>query len=50
MQKSKFDITNENLYLVLMLFNDGKVPDAFIIPTVEWNKPDGMFGDRNYDK
>lgn len=32
MQKSKFDITNKNLYLALLIFNVGEMPDVFLIP------------------
>lgn len=50
MQKSKFDITNKNLYLALLLFEAGKLPDVFLIPAQAWEVPNEMFVDRNYDK
>jgi hypothetical protein len=49
-QKSKFDISNKNLYLTLLLFENGKSPDMFIIPSGVWEKPNEVFVDRNYDK
>lgn len=49
-QKSKFDISNKNLYLTLLLFENGRVPDMFIIPSGVWEKPNEVFVDRNYDK
>ncbi|TQR33624.1 DUF4365 domain-containing protein [Lysinibacillus sphaericus] len=50
MQKSKFDITNKNLYLALLIFSVGEMPDVFIIPTQAWEVPNEVFVDRNYDK
>jgi hypothetical protein len=50
MQKTKFNITNENVYVVLLLFNDGRLPDVFVLPASLWRNPDSMFVDRNYDK
>lgn len=50
MQKSKFDITNKNLYLVLLIFETGRLPDVFLIPAQAWEVPNEMFVDRNYDK
>ncbi|MDM8102374.1 MULTISPECIES: DUF4365 domain-containing protein [Oceanobacillus] len=50
MQKSKFDITNKNLYLTLLLFHSGKMPDVFLIPSAVWEIPDKIFVDKNYDK
>ncbi|MGE7091100.1 DUF4365 domain-containing protein [Lysinibacillus sp. NPDC048646] len=50
MQKSKFDITNKNLYLALLIFNVGEMPDVFLIPAQVWEVPNEIFVDRNYDK
>ncbi len=50
MAKSKFDISNKNLYLALLLFEDGKNPDIFLIPSKAWKVPNEVFVDRNYDK
>lgn len=50
MQKSKFDISNKNLYLTLLVFQDGKLPDIFLIPTEVWKSPNEVFVDRLYDK
>lgn len=49
-QKTKFDISNKNLYLTLLLFENGKNPDIFLIPSVVWEAPNEVFVDRNYDK
>lgn len=50
MQKSKFDITNKNLYLALLIFNVEKLPYVFLIPAQAWEVPNEMLVDRNYDK
>lgn len=49
-QKSKFDISNKNLYLTLLLFENGKSPDMYLIPSSVWEEPNEVFVDRNYDK
>ena len=50
MAKNKFDISNKNLYLTLLLFEDGKNPDIFLIPSAAWEVPNEVFVDRDYDK
>ncbi|QSO48370.1 DUF4365 domain-containing protein [Alicyclobacillus mengziensis] len=48
--KSKFDISNKNLYLTLLIFEHGKLPDIFLIPSQAWEVSNEVFVDRNYDK
>lgn len=50
MSKSKFGIENRNLYLTLLLFENGNSPDIFLIPSEAWKVPNEVFVDRNYDK
>jgi hypothetical protein len=51
MSKSKFDIRNRKIYLALLIFNPGKLPNIFLIPATTWQKPEvGAFVDRDYDK
>lgn len=50
MQKSKFDLDNKNLYLALLVFESGKLPDIFVIPAEAWKVPNEVFVDRRYDK
>lgn len=50
MQKSKFDINNKNLYLALLIFKQGNIPDIFLIPSEVWKVPNEIFVDRKYDK
>jgi hypothetical protein len=47
-QKSKFNLDNENLYLCLLIFNDGYLPEVFLIPSKTWKTPNAMFVDREY--
>jgi hypothetical protein len=50
MEKSKFDLDNKNLYLALLVFESGKLPDIFLIPAETWKVPNEVFVDRKYDK
>lgn len=50
MQKSKFDIANKDLYLILLVFKSGKLPDIFLIPSEAWKECNEVFVDRKYDK
>lgn len=50
MPKDKFDLENKNLYLMLLIFKNGKLPDVFLIPTEAWRIPNDVFVDRKYDK
>ena len=38
------------LILCLLNFQDGKLPDVYLIPTLEWKNPNGVLVDREYDK
>lgn len=49
-QKSKFNINNRNLYMALLIFKEGKMPDFFLIPSEAWKVPNDVFVDRDYDK
>ncbi len=49
-RKSNFDINDKNLYLMLLLFNNGELPDGFLIPAEVWKVPNEVFVDRKYDK
>ncbi len=49
-QKSKFNISNPNLYMALLIFKEGQMPDFFLIPSEAWKIPNEIFVDRNYDK
>lgn len=49
-QKSKFNISSPNLYMALLIFKEGLMPDFFLIPSKAWEVPNEVFVDRNYDK
>lgn len=49
-QKSKFNISNPNLYMALLIFKEGQLPEIFLIPSQAWEVPNEVFVDRNYDK
>lgn len=49
-QKNKFNIDNENLFLVLLIFKEGLLPEIFLLPSEIWKAPNDVFVDRKYDK
>jgi len=50
MQKVHFDITKENLYLVLLIFSENKMPDMFLIPAKTWGTPNKLFVGGDFGK
>lgn len=48
MRKAHFTPSN-SLYVALGLLEDGQEPQAFLVPSLVWTTPDGIFVDRNYD-
>ena len=49
MRKDKFNIKQENLLLILLLFEDGKLPKVYLIPSKEWEVQNDLFRDREYE-
>ena len=49
MQKEKWNIEDANIYLVLLLFEDGKLPDAYLIPALAWKTPSDLLCDKDYE-
>ena len=49
MQKEKWDILNPDYYLTLLLFEDDKLPEVYLIPATAWKTPDELLCDKNYD-
>jgi hypothetical protein len=47
-QKEKF-ILRENLYLVVVLFNEGNLPELFLIPSLAWRMPNQLIVSRDYE-
>ncbi len=48
-QKEKWDINNSDTYLILLMFEDGKMPDVFLIPAIAWRHPNELFCDKDYE-
>ncbi|MBP1765042.1 MAG: hypothetical protein H6Q65_2100 [Firmicutes bacterium] len=49
MQKEKWNIDNSNAYLVLLLFEDGILPEIYLIPATAWKTPNALFSDKDYE-
>ncbi|MDD4389554.1 MAG: hypothetical protein PHW03_01990 [Eubacteriales bacterium] len=49
MQKEKWNIEDPNTYLALLLFEDGKLPEAYLIPAMAWQTPNALLCDKDYD-
>ncbi len=45
-----FNIDNENLYLCLLIFEQGKLPDIFLIPAFAWKEVNELLKYRLYKK
>ncbi|MGH8427914.1 MAG: DUF4365 domain-containing protein [Gammaproteobacteria bacterium] len=48
MPKQKFVLSN-NLYLALGLLTEGKAPELFLVPSLVWEQPNGVFVSRDYE-
>ena len=50
MKQSNFDLSNDNLYLTLLIFEDNALPSIYLVPTTAWNnsKSSSIFVIRNY--
>ena len=40
----------ENLYLIVVLISNNKIPELFFIPSKEFENTNELFRDRNYNK
>jgi hypothetical protein len=49
MQKGKWDIQNPDYYLALLLFEDDKLPETYLIPARAWKTPNELLCDKDYD-
>lgn len=49
MQKEKWNIEDANVYLALLLFEDGKLPDAYLIPANAWKTPNALLCEKDYE-
>ena len=46
--QDKFDITNKNLFLAVVMFTDDQEPKAYLINAQEWNTPNDLIKFRTY--
>jgi len=49
MQKEKWDIESPTTYLSLLLFEDGKLPETYLIPATAWKNPNTLLCDKDYE-
>ena len=49
MQQEKFDLSNQTLHLILMIFEEDRLPNIYLISTNAWNDKNNMFIIRNFD-
>ena len=50
MPKEHFDAGDSGLYLCLLLFEQNRLPDLYLIPATAWQTANALFRDHNYDK
>ena len=48
MSKDKWNINNQNTFLILLLFTDDRMPDVYMIPAAAWKNPDALLSDKDY--
>ena len=48
MQKDKWNIFAPNIYLILLIFEDGSLPDGYLIPSAAWQFPNELLCDKYY--
>lgn len=49
MKQENFDLSSKTLYLALLIFEEDKLPNIYLVPTSAWNNENNMFVVRNYD-
>jgi hypothetical protein len=49
MTKKSWDIEQKNLHLILVIFDEDKTPDIFLIPATAWQDLNDLFRFRAYD-
>lgn len=50
MTKDHFDINDKYLYLCLLVFQQDKLPDMYLIAAGEWKNENDLLRNRDYDK
>ena len=49
MKKDKWDIDDENTFLILLIFEDNNMPRVYMIPSNAWKTPNGLLCDMDYE-
>ena len=49
MQKEKWNVDSPTTYLSLLLFEEGKLPEAYLIPATAWKNPNTLLCDKDYE-
>lgn len=49
MQKEKWNVESPTTYLSLLLFENGKLPEAYLIPATAWKNPNTLLCDKDYE-
>lgn len=49
-QKDKFNVEQNNLYMALVIFKNGCLPQIFLIPASAWKNENALLRNRNYEK
>jgi hypothetical protein len=50
MKKELFDVNNKDLYLCLLIFEQGRLPDLYLIAAEEWKNENELLRNRDYNK
>lgn len=50
MKKELFNVNNKDLYLCLLIFEQGRLPDLYLIAAEEWQNENDLLRNRDYDK
>ena len=48
MEKEKWNIEDPNTYLALLIFENGKLPEAYLIPAIAWKTPNKLLCDKDF--
>jgi len=48
MQKTKWNIDSSNTFLSLLLFEDARLPEIYLIPATAWKNPSDLLCDKDY--
>lgn len=48
MEKEKFDVEDDTMFLILLLLVDGEEPDMYVIPASAWRRESSVFVSHDY--